>query len=480
MTPRSTMKERASAALRDEFLRRAVKITTDKLFLGRRLAQQSYEDWEHLRERGRAIRAHVIENLDFYLGRLTDRVRANGGQVHLCREAADVVRVVTEIAARRGARSVIKSKSMVSEEVRLNRALEEIGVRAVETDLGEYIVQLAGEMPSHIIGPAIHKNRQQIAELFSREAGRPVAPDTESLAAFARRRLREEFLRADIGITGCNFAVAETGSVCLFTNEGNGRMVTSLPPVHIAVMGMERIVPTLEDLEVMMHLLPRSGTGQKLTSYVTIVSGPRREGEADGPEEFHLVIVDNGRSRLLRDPRFREALYCIRCGACLNVCPVYRQIGGHAYGWVYPGPIGAVITPLLQDDLDRWGDLPFASTLCAACSEACPVKIPLHDLLVRHRARYVAAGKAGMAERAAFRAFRRVFGAAKKYKVAVGAAEKLLRLWVRDGHMAPRVPGLKDWTDSRDFPALARRRFRDLWPELEKESPGQKGGKAHG
>ncbi|MBX6394698.1 MAG: iron-sulfur cluster-binding protein [Alicyclobacillaceae bacterium] len=476
MAQPSTIKERASLALQDEFLRKAVKTTTNKLFFGKVQAQQSLGDWEWWRERGRAIRAHVLAHLDYYLGQLIDRVKEAGGHVHICETAEDAVRVVTEIAQKRGAKSVIKSKSMVSEEVHLNRALEQIGVRPVETDLGEYIIQLAHEAPSHIIAPAIHKNRQQIAELFSEVAGHSLSTDTQTLTAFARRKLREEFLNGDIGVTGCNFAIAETGSICLFTNEGNGRMVTSLPPVHIAIMGMERVLPTFEDLEVMMYLLPRSGTGQKLTSYVTVITGPRRDGEADGPEEFHLLIVDNGRSRILKDPRFREALQCIRCGACLNVCPVYRQIGGHAYGWVYPGPIGAVITPLLQDDLDQWGDLPYASSLCAACYEACPVKIPLHDMLVRHRVRYVAAGKTPPAERLAFRVFKRAFGHARRYRLAVRAASKLQRPFVRNRHLRAKLPGLAGWTMSRDFPAVAPRRFRDLWPELAAEAVREKGG----
>lgn len=472
-----TMKERAALALKDDFLRGAVKTTTNKFFGGKALAQRSLGDWEAWRERGRAIRAHTLAHLDYYLGQLIDRVKDRGGRVHLCDTAEDAVRVVAGIVRERRARSVIKSKSMMSEEIHLNQALEEIGVRVVETDLGEYIIQLAHETPSHIIAPAIHKNRRQIAELFAGVAGRPLADDTGTLTAFARQKLREEFLNGDIGVTGCNFAVAETGSVVLFTNEGNGRMVTTLPPVHIAVMGMERVVPTFEDLEVMMHLLPRSGTGQKLTSYVTVITGPRREGEVDGPEEFHLVIVDNGRSRILRDSKFREALHCIRCGACLNVCPVYRRIGGHAYGWVYPGPIGAVITPLLTDDLDKWGDLPYASSLCAACYEACPVKIPLHDMLVRHRARYVAAGKTPSGERLAFRLFRRTFTNPGRFRLALKTAVALQRPLVKDRHLSARLPGLAGWTESRDFPAVAPKSFRDLWPELAAET-GQKGGAA--
>ena len=328
-----------------------------------------------------------------HLARFIAEFEARGGVVHVARTAADAVRAVEAILEARGARRIAKSKSMLAEEIHLNEHLEAAGYTVVETDLGEYIIQVAGERPSHIIVPAIHRSRQDIAEQFSELAGEQLRDDTKTLAGFARRVLREEFLKADVGITGCNFAIAETGSLSLFTNEGNGRMVTTLPPVQITLMGIERIVPTWEDFEVMSMLLARSATGQALTAYVSVTQSPRLSPEEDGPEELHVVLVDNGRVAQLRDPEFREVLNCIRCGACLNVCPVYRHVGGHAYGSVYPGPIGAVLTPLLQQDAPEWEDLPWASSLCGACAEACPVRIPLHDLLVRLRRRTVARGR---------------------------------------------------------------------------------------
>ncbi|QIA27556.1 iron-sulfur cluster-binding protein [Thermaerobacter sp. PB12/4term] len=378
--PAEPFQQRAAAALRDDFLRVAVPRATYRQHYGRQEALAQLGDPLKWRERARAIRARTIAQLDRYLDQAIAAVKARGGHVHRAATAGEAVEAILGIIQRAGARRVVKSKSMVTEEIQLNPHLEAADIEVVETDLGEYIIQLAGHRPSHIVAPAVHLSQQQIREIFSREAGRPLPDDAVALAAFARQQLRRKFLRAGVGISGVNFLVAESGTVVLVTNEGNGRMVTSLPRIHIAVMGMERVVPTWADLAVLLEVLARSATGQKITVYTTFVGGPRRPGEADGPEEFHLVIVDNGRSNLL-GTRFQEALHCIRCGACLNACPVYRQIGGHPYGGVYSGPIGAVITPLLGG-LDGWDDLPYASSLCGACHEACPVMIPLHDLLV--------------------------------------------------------------------------------------------------
>ena len=400
--PAEPFQQRAAAALRDDFLRVAVPRATYRQHYGREQALAQLGDPLKWRERARTIRARTIAQLDRYLDQAVAAVEARGGHVHRAATAGEAVEAILGIVQRAGARRVVKSKSMVTEEIHLNPHLEAAGVEVVETDLGEYIIQLAGHRPSHIVAPAVHLSQQQIREIFSREAGHELPDDPVALAAFARQQLRQKFLRADVGISGVNFLVAESGTVVLVTNEGNGRMVTSLPRIHIAVMGMERVVPTWSDLAVLLEVLARSATGQKITVYTTFVGGPRRPGEADGPEEFHLVIVDNGRSNLL-GTRFQEALHCIRCGACLNACPVYRQIGGHPYGGVYSGPIGAVITPLLGG-LDGWDDLPYASSLCGACYEACPVMIPLHDLLVdlreevvnrRRPAREAAYGDAG-------------------------------------------------------------------------------------
>lgn len=328
----ATVKERADLALNNDFLRKAVRFTTERLRDGKQKAANDHGHWEEWRERGRQIRLHTIAHLDYYLNLFADKARANGTHIHFAATGEEAVKIALEIAQRKQAASVVKSKSMVTEELHLNKALESIGVETIETDLGEYIIQLAGETPSHIIIPAIHKNRYQIAELLSKEAGEELLPETTILAGFVRRKLREKFLDADIGMTGCNFAIAETGSMVLFENEGNARMVTTLPKTQITLMGMERIIPSWSDLEVMATLLPRSATGQKLTVYMSGISGPRRTNDGDGPEEQHIIILDNGRSEQLGDPEFQELLNCIRCGACLNACPVYRHIGGHAYG----------------------------------------------------------------------------------------------------------------------------------------------------
>ena len=351
----------------------------------------------------------------------------------------------------------------------LNLALEEDGVEVTESDLGEYIIQVAGEPPSHIIVPAMHKNRQQIADLFTPMAGQPLASDTPTLTHFVRKRMRQKFLEGAIGITGCNFAVADTGSIAIVTNEGNGRMVSTLPPVQITFMGMERIVPSFRELAILLNLLPRSATGQSLSAYTTIMTPPRRFREADGPEEFHLIILDHNRSEMLGDPTFRPALRCIRCGACFNVCPVYRQVGGHAYGSVYAGPIGAVITPLLENDWEQWGHLPMYSSLCGACSEACPVRIPLHDLLVKLRNRKVLAGHSTALERTAFRTYRYYFTHPRVLRRVLHWGARGQRFFMRHGRIVTGPIPLNNWTRSRTLTPIAKLTFEDLWPNLEQE-----------
>ncbi|MDA8441379.1 MAG: LutB/LldF family L-lactate oxidation iron-sulfur protein [Peptococcaceae bacterium] len=462
-------KRRIKNALQDQNMRQAVKKATAILRNNRLKAAEERGNWNAWRALGKDIREHVIANLDYYLQEFAGNVRRNGGQVHFADSANDVIQTVSQVVTAHQAKIMVKSKSMVSEEVHLNKALQDSGVTVVETDLAEYIIQLADEPPSHIIVPAIHKNRYQIAELFSHVAGEVIPADTPSLNSFARRMLRERFLAADVGLSGCNFAVAETGSIALVTNEGNGRMVTSLPKVHIVLMGMERIVPSLSDLEVVLNLLPRSATGQKLTSYVSLITGPHQQGELDGPEELHVIIVDNGRTNLLVDPEFRSALHCIRCGACFNVCPVYRQIGGFAYGSVYGGPIGSVITPLLNDDLQHWGELAYASTLCAACSEACPVMIPLHEHLVRLRYRRCKAGYTPELERMAFRTWGSLFSRPGKYRWAMQSGYFLQRPLMHGNHLEGGPTPLAGWTNSRYFPAVAKEPFRKRWDKLVKE-----------
>ena len=428
------------------------------------------ERWEELRDQATAIKRHTIANLDYYLELLHDRVTQNGGQVHFAHDSAEANAIVAELASSRGVKLAVKSKSMVSEETGLNHALEDAGVEVVETDLGEYIIQLAEETPFHIIAPAMHKTRQQVSQLFSEKIGVPGLEDIEEMARTARETLRGNLLQADMGITGANFLVAETGTLVIVTNEGNGRFCTSAPRIHVALTGMEKLIPSLEDLSVFLRLLPRAATGQRMTSYVSMVSGPRGRDDEDGPEEFHLVIVDNGRSRLLEDPELRDALNCIRCGACLNICPVYRKVGGHAYGWVYPGPIGAVVTPALTG-LTEAKDLPFASSLCGACREVCPVKINIPHMLLRLRTRLTDGDSPGE-RRAPF--LERLLAAGYTRLMSSPG----LLSWVRTlgrlalAPLASRgrlgrlpIPILSRWTKSKDLPALASRSFHQVWDE---------------
>ncbi|THF72861.1 LutB/LldF family L-lactate oxidation iron-sulfur protein [Cohnella fermenti] len=464
-----TVKGRAELALNDEFLRKAVKFTTERLRNGKKNAASEHGNWELWRERGRAIRLHTIAHLDYYLNLFVNNARANGVHVHFADTGADAVRIAMAIAERKSAKTVVKSKSMVSEELHLNAALEKIGVEAIETDLGEYIIQLAGETPSHIVIPAIHKNRYQIADLLSEVAGEKLEADTTVLAGFVRKKLRESFLEADIGMTGCNFAIAETGSMVLFENEGNARMVTTLPKTQITLMGMERIIPSFQDLEVMATLLPRSATGQKLTMYMSAISGPRRGEDADGPDEMHIIIVDNGRSLQLGDPEFQELLNCIRCGACLNACPVYRHIGGHAYGGTYSGPIGAVLTPALNKNIAEWDDIANTSSLCGACYEACPVKIPLHDMLVYLRRRKVEKGHGNKIESAGMKGFSTLLGNAKRFRTVVKLGQIGQKLVVRDGGIRTKLGPLKGWNSYRVTPSLPKKSFRENWATLDQQ-----------
>ncbi|WP_322904267.1 LutB/LldF family L-lactate oxidation iron-sulfur protein [Paenibacillus campi] len=464
-----SVKQRADIALNNDFLRKAVRFTTERLRNGKQNAATEHGNWEEWRERGRQIRLHTIAHLDYYLNLFVDNARANGVHVHFAQNTAAATEIVMTIARHKAAKSVVKSKSMVSEELHINHALEQAGIEAVESDLGEYIIQLAGEGPSHIVIPAIHKNRYQIAELLSEDAGEELPPDTTVLAGYVRRKLRQKFLDADIGMTGCNFAIAETGSMVLFENEGNARMVTTVPKTQITLMGMERIIPSWADLEVMATLLPRSATGQRLTMYMSGITGPKRQQDGDGPEEMHIVIVDNGRSEQLGDPEFQELLNCIRCGACLNVCPVYRQIGGHSYGGTYSGPIGAVLTPALNRNVAEWDDIANASSLCGACYEACPVKIPLHDMLVYLRRRKVERGHGNRWESLGMKSFAVVMGNSKR----LGAALKIGRLFqkpvVHNGTISLKIGPLKGWNTYRNMPQLAEQPFRERWSELEQQ-----------
>ncbi|WP_373508968.1 LutB/LldF family L-lactate oxidation iron-sulfur protein, partial [Thiocapsa sp.] len=374
---------RAVAALHDASLQQALDKARDG-FVPRRAAQVAeLSEFEALREAAKMLKDHVLDHLDHYLERYEAAVVAAGGQVHWARDDAEARWIILDICKRVNARTVTKGKSMVSEEIGLNTALIDAGLTVVETDLGEYIIQLAGEPPSHIIAPAVHKTREQLSELFEKAHGGPRLTEIADLVDAARLALRERYFQADVGITGANFLIAETGSSLIVTNEGNGDLTQTLARVHIVTAGIERVVPTLDDATLFLRLLARSATGQETETYTTLSTGPKRAADLDGPDEYHVVLVDNGRSRMLAGP-FREMLRCIRCGACMNHCPVYGAIGGHAYGWVYPGPMGSVLTPLIKG-LDAAYDLPNACTLNGRCASVCPVKIPLPDLLRRLR-----------------------------------------------------------------------------------------------
>jgi L-lactate dehydrogenase complex protein LldF len=463
--------ERGRRAIRDSELHDAVEHFTRKSVVARDAVLDALPEAPKLRERAYRIKQETMANLDRYLEQMADAVEKRGGKVFFASDGEDVVRYVADLARRRGAKVIAKSKSMTTEEIELNRRLEEdhadLGLEIVETDLGEWIAQLAGDHPSHIVGPILHMNRRQVADILSGVATERLPPDIEDLAQFARKRLREKFLTAEIGMTGANFGVAETGTIVTVTNEGNGRLVTSVPPVHVVVMGIEKVIPKFADLSVFVQLLARSSTGQKITVYTNFITGPRGEGELDGAEEMHLVLLDNGRSELL-GTEFEEALYCIRCGACLNVCPVYRQTGGHAYGSTYSGPIGAVITPLLKGD-EEAKDLPHASSLCGACTEACPVGIPLHDLLLKLRNRQVERGLADKAQEITFKGFENTMKRPTLYKISgkVGrVAQKPLARGGMPGSLVGSIPNPLDaWMKSRDLPPLARKSFRERWKE---------------
>lgn len=438
----SGFERRASAALRDPVRRRNVAEFSERAH-DNRTASVGRVDFEALRSEGERLRAAAVANLPELLDAFQRNLERNGCTVFRAATGAEASAYVADVVLRHG-REVIKGKSMASEEIGLNERLEAAGVDVVETDLGEFIVQTARERPEHIIIPAIHKTRADVRELLEPLAGHPIGDNPADLTAFARAHLRERFLRAPVGITGVNFGVAETGTLVLVENEGNGRMCSGVPRVHIAVMGMERVVANLSDLATLLPLLVRSGTGQKITSYVSLVGGPRRDDEADGPDEVHVVILDNGRSRV-RNTRYRSILQCIRCGACQNICPVYRQVGGTAYGWVYGGPIGAVLTPLLhpQGGLDELGQ---ASSLCAACDDVCPVRIPLHEHLLGLR-QDRAATSAGTAERLAFRLWSEAWSRPWLYRLTTRLAR---RLNIRGQAPFMHAPILGRWARTRD------------------------------
>ncbi len=401
-----TFRANAARAIKDAPLRAAMRQATDTFGAKRADAFAPVADLEALRDKASALRLQVLDRLQEYEEMFASRATRAGATVHRAKDAAAAREIIAGILTDRGAKTVVKSKSMVSEEIHLNAHLEKKGLTVLETDLGEYIIQLVGETPSHIIVPAIHKNRQQVGRLFAEKLGVEYTEDPQVLTKIARRTIREKFLTADAGLSGANFAAAASGSLVLFTNEGNGRMVTTVPPLHIAILSLEKMIPSLADLPTFIRLLPRSATGQSITSYVSVITGTRKPGEATGAKELHIVLLDNGRAEILSG-ECREILKCIRCGACMNVCPVYRTVGGHSYGWTYPGPMGIVLTTLLTG-MAKSHPLVDASTLCGACDEVCPVRIPLVDLVLKLRERRVREGFSRPMEKRGMRVFGKV------------------------------------------------------------------------
>ncbi|HSL00608.1 MAG TPA: LutB/LldF family L-lactate oxidation iron-sulfur protein [Rubrobacteraceae bacterium] len=464
-----TFEESAKASLANPQLRRNLGKATKTIREKRAAAVAEMPDWEELREAGRALKSRVMRHLDEYLVQLEESVARAGGLVHWARDADEANRIVSGIAKGHGASEVVKVKSIATDETKLNEHLETEGIRAFETDLAELIIQLAGETSSHILVPAIHKNRAEIRELFMRKLGAEnLSDEPEALTNAARLYLREKFLSAKVGVSGANFAVAETGTICVVESEGNGRMCTTLPEVLVTLMGIEKVIPSWRDFEVFMQLLPRSSTAERMNPYTSFWTGV---SEADGPREFHLVLLDNGRTEALADEIGRQALNCIRCSACLNACPVYERTGGHAYNSVYPGPIGAILTPQLVGIGTPGSDsLPYASSLCGACYKVCPVKINIPEVLVHLRGKVVRRkqDRGSLREKldpenVAMQAAARIFSDRERFEKAQRLARAGQWPLVRGGAIH-RLPGrLSGWTDVRDVKALPDRTFREWW-----------------
>lgn len=456
-----SLHERLRAELNKEFMRSAIANAQDLLNQKRATIFQELGNYQQWREQASAIRMHTLENLDHYLNCFVDNAEKAGSKVYFAATDRDATSTALAICQKKKAKKAVKSKSMVTEEVGLNEVLEEAGIEVIETDLGEYLLQIDNhDKPSHIVVPALHKNRERIRQVLHDRKGYDGDSNPENMTRFVRGLIRRDFLEADIAITGCNFGVAGSGTCTLVTNEGNGRFVTTVPKVQIVFLGMERIVPTFADLDIMLSLLARSAVGAKLTSYTTLFTGPRGQEDKDGPEELHIIIVDNNRSGVLASP-FREVLKCIRCGTCMLECPAYRHVCGHGYGALYPGPLGCALVPILAG-YEKFKDIPKICSLCGACNDVCPVKIPLYEMIFEHR-RVIADEKKleNAAQNTAMALYANIIGSSRLYELTTKFAPL--------ANIAPEIGPLKEWCKDRQRPIIPKERFRDWFRKTRKE-----------
>jgi L-lactate dehydrogenase complex protein LldF len=456
-------KQTASVKLNDEVLQKAMKTAKGKFVEGRARGILDLDNFEDIRTAAAAIRDHTLANLDAYLIEFERNAVRRGAVVHWAETAEEANRIVLDIARRNNVRKVTKSKSMVTEEIGLNEEFTKVGIQVIETDLGEYILQLAGEPPSHIVAPAMHKSKEQVADLFVQHHHKPRLSEITAMTREAREELRGHFLTADMGISGSNFVIAETGTTLTVTNEGNADMVTTLPRIHVVVTGIEKVIPTMEDFATLIRLLPRSAIGQSITNYLTLTTGIKAPDETEGPEQMHIVLIDAGRTRFIGSD-MQPMLRCIRCGACMNHCPVYQNVGGHAYGWVYPGPMGSVLTPTYVG-IENAGDLPNAATFCGECAVVCPVKIPLPDLMRKLREKQFDLRLRPWSERMAVKAWGFAVKRPKFYAFMTRVGVRLGAMLGGKERLIHRLPGLDGWTDGRDMPAPQGRTFRDLYKD---------------
>lgn len=455
----------ADAITRDLRHRELIQSALGKYTVARKSKQDRFQNWGAAREAASLIKWEGVNHLDRYLSQFADNIAARGTKVFWASTGDEARDYIISVIQKAGAKRIIKSKTMTGEEIHLNEALEKCGFEVAESDLGEYIVQLREEPPYHFVFPAMHLSRGEISDLFREKLGTEPTDDPEKLTMIAREVMREKYIAADVGISGANFAVAETGMISITENEGNARLTTSLPKIHIAICGIEKVLPRLEDLALFLPMLGTAGAGQAITGYNTMLGGPRQPDEVDGPEEFHVVLLDNGRTNLLADPEQRDALHCIRCGACLNVCPIFKNVGGHTYGTTYQGPIGSVITPHMRD-LQNWKHLSSASSLCGACTETCPVKIDIHHHLLQNR-RNANRQKPAKLEKLAMKGFAFLMNHSKLFHLSIKLAP--LAQFFHPLVKGRKLDPLYSWTSTREFPKVQRESFKDLWDKHQAE-----------